>query len=93
MKTSTATAEDLEVAAVLELSPDATQKALSANPGLTHDHIQKQQDDYKRRMEQLQTDKFIESLRKAVRRHIAEREARDTESFPKTPPPPLPHYA
>ena len=94
LKTGKAAAEDLEVAAVMDLSPDATQKAMNANPELTYDLIQRQQDDYKKRMEQLQTDKFVEGLRKAVRRHIAEREASGTQSsLPRTPPPPLPHYA
>ena len=67
---------------------------MDANPDLTREQIQKQQDEYKRRMEKMQTDRFIEGLRKAVRRHIAEREASAAAEprMPKQPPPPLPHF-
>ena len=43
-------------------------------------------------MEKMQTDRFIEGLRKAVQHHIAEREAREAAEA-RLPPPPLPHYA
>ena len=68
---------------------------MEANPNFTQEQIEAQQEEYKRRMEKMQTDRFIDGLRKAVKRHIAEREAREAEEarMPRLPPPPLPHYA